>query len=202
MECTIYVARYPISSHRGRLCQVAKGSPSRWGDECKSREVGKMSDMHLWMFREDQCSWRCRQGPRHEGLEGSLDMAGLGRNPRPLRGGSCECSLMVGCRGEFPAPISSGQTPTGAAGTGQALLRDQGLCYSGSCLPRSQAPGSFPLRHLRHSVLLREESRGGAAGAAGAPPWGKHASESQGWGWQGEGARAACQGGLPFSAEV
>lgn len=114
---------------------------------------------------------------------------------------------------EAPASISSwpivegssqpssplAKPPQGQLGWGQALLRDQGLCYSGSCLPRSQAPGSFPLRHLRHSVLLREESRGGAAGA---PPWGKHASESQGWGWQGEGARAACQGGLPFSAEV
>ena len=78
----------------------------------------------------------------------------------------------------------------------------------GSCLPRAQALGLLPIQASgASSPFQRREEGDGAAGAGPpqhleAPPWVELASESPGWGRQGEGARAACQGGLPFSAEV
>lgn len=78
----------------------------------------------------------------------------------------------------------------------------------GSCLPRAQALGLLPTQASEAFSPLQRREEGDEAAGAGppqhleAPPWGELASESLGWGRQGEGARAACQGGLPFSAEI
>lgn len=75
------------------------------------------------------------------------------------------------------------------------------VCLS---LPRPRAPGSLPSQHERPSFLFREKRGKGWQGQGPlsiwkVPPWDELASEC---GRPGEGARAACQGGLPFSAEV
>lgn len=142
----------------------------------------------------------------HERLEGSLDMIGLGRKPRTPRG-SWEHSSAVGAQhSQSSYPLA--ESPVGQLGWGLAFPRGQSLCRPGCCLPSPRLQACFSLRHLWHSFLLREERRGKGLQGAGppqhleAPPWGEPASESPGSGRQGEGARAACQGGLPFSAEV
>lgn len=128
-----------------------------------------------------QPEWR--RGLDHKGLEGSLGMIELGRKPRILRG-SCKPCLAVVEQGSGPScPLV--EPLAGRLGPGPTLPRDLSkpegtrVCTGQPevCLhlPRSQAAGSPPRQHLRHSFLFREERRGkGLQGRAPLGIWRCH----------------------------
>lgn len=104
--------------------------------------VGKICDVCWRTFREDQCSWRYRQGPDHEGQEDSLDMIGPGKKPRILEG-SCKHCLVAVKWGPQPSSPSAEAQP-GQLGQGLALPWDQGLHHLAVLSLSVQGPGSRP----------------------------------------------------------
>lgn len=95
--------------------------------------------------------------------------------------------------------ISSGSTPSGAAVTGIGQPQGPELALPRWLSAQGRALGLLPTWALGILCLLQEKRGGGWATAGArplqhleAPPWGKLASESPGWGKQGWG-----QGSLP-----